>query len=170
MFQLNEMELLNCIIAYEPVWAIGTGETASPQQAQEVHNFIRKTIAKQYGDRFAFLKSNWNTDTIEESDPDSNTTSYSLNKGSKLVFCIRHKDNQGTFVDDNTLVFVGVHELAHLMTTEVGHTPLFWENMKLLLEIATKHKLYTPENYEAQPKRYCGIEITSTPLNDTAFH
>jgi len=53
LFQLNEMELLNCIIAYEPVWAIGTGETASPQQAQEIHSFIRKTIAKQYGDMVA---------------------------------------------------------------------------------------------------------------------
>jgi triosephosphate isomerase len=53
LFHLNEMELLNCIIAYEPVWAIGTGETASPQQAQEVHSFIRKTIAKQYGDMVA---------------------------------------------------------------------------------------------------------------------
>ena len=41
------------ILAYEPVWAIGTGETASPKQAQEVHNFIRKTIAKQYGDMVA---------------------------------------------------------------------------------------------------------------------
>ena len=53
LFHLNEMELLNCIIAYEPVWAIGTGETASPQQAQEVHSFIRKTIAKHYGDMVA---------------------------------------------------------------------------------------------------------------------
>jgi|TARA_B110000902_G_scaffold64857_1_gene77013 triosephosphate isomerase len=48
LFQLNEIELLNCIVAYEPVWAIGTGETASPAQAQEVHAFIRKTIATQY--------------------------------------------------------------------------------------------------------------------------
>ncbi len=53
LFQLNEMEILNCVIAYEPVWAIGSGETASPKQAQEVHNFIRKTIAKQYGDMVA---------------------------------------------------------------------------------------------------------------------
>ena len=43
------MELLNCVIAYEPVWAIGTGETASPEQAQEIHKFIRNTIAKEYG-------------------------------------------------------------------------------------------------------------------------
>lgn len=50
LFQLNEMELLNCIIAYEPVWAIGTGETASPAQAQEMHAFIRKTIANRYNE------------------------------------------------------------------------------------------------------------------------
>ncbi|PCJ66408.1 MAG: triose-phosphate isomerase [Bacteroidetes bacterium] len=53
LFNLNEMELLNCIIAYEPIWAIGTGETASPAQAQEIHAFIRKTIAQQYGDLVA---------------------------------------------------------------------------------------------------------------------
>ena len=50
LFQLNEIELLNCIIAYEPVWAIGTGETASPDQAQEMHAFIRNTVAQQYGE------------------------------------------------------------------------------------------------------------------------
>ncbi len=50
LFQLNELELRNCIIAYEPVWAIGTGETASPAQAQEMHAFIRNTIASRYGE------------------------------------------------------------------------------------------------------------------------
>lgn len=39
--------LANAVIAYEPVWAIGTGKTASPQQAQEVHAFIRQHLAKQ---------------------------------------------------------------------------------------------------------------------------
>ena len=53
LFQLNDIELLNCIVAYEPIWAIGTGETASPDQAQEMHAFIRKTIANQYGDMVA---------------------------------------------------------------------------------------------------------------------
>lgn len=128
-----------------------------------------KEYRDRYGDRIQFLRKNWNPTNIEENDPDSNTTSYSLNKGQKLVFCIRHKDDDKTFVDDNTLVFVGIHELAHLMTTEVGHTPLFWANMKMLLEVAVKHQLYTPENYEAQPKKYCGIEITSSPLSDSSF-
>jgi triosephosphate isomerase (TIM) len=53
LFQLNEMELLNCIVAYEPVWAIGTGETASAEQAQEMHAFIRKTIDQRYGEHVA---------------------------------------------------------------------------------------------------------------------
>ena len=41
------------IIAYEPVWAIGTGETASPEQAQEMHFFIRSLISKKYGSDIA---------------------------------------------------------------------------------------------------------------------
>ena len=43
----------NIVLAYEPVWAIGTGETASPKQAQEMHAFIRKTIATSFNDAIA---------------------------------------------------------------------------------------------------------------------
>lgn len=45
ILSLNEKQLLNIIIAYEPVWAIGTGINATPKQAQEMHSFIRETIA-----------------------------------------------------------------------------------------------------------------------------
>ena len=44
---LGEKEVLTITIAYEPVWAIGTGKTATPQQAQEVHRFIRETLGKR---------------------------------------------------------------------------------------------------------------------------
>lgn len=49
LFHLSPEEFGKIIIAYEPVWAIGTGKTATPQQAQEVHAFIRKEISKKYG-------------------------------------------------------------------------------------------------------------------------
>ncbi|WP_431111514.1 triose-phosphate isomerase family protein, partial [Winogradskyella poriferorum] len=45
LFDLDADAWKQIILAYEPVWAIGTGETASPEQAQEMHAFIRKTIA-----------------------------------------------------------------------------------------------------------------------------
>jgi len=46
-------ELKNLIIAYEPVWAIGTGKTATDDQAQEVHHFLRTLLVKQFGNSFA---------------------------------------------------------------------------------------------------------------------
>ncbi|MBS3993980.1 MAG: triose-phosphate isomerase [Bacteroidetes bacterium] len=49
LFELEALAWKNIILAYEPVWAIGTGETASPEQAQEMHAFIRQLVAKKYG-------------------------------------------------------------------------------------------------------------------------
>lgn len=49
LFHLKNSDWDDIILAYEPVWAIGTGETASPDQAQEMHKFIRETVDKQYG-------------------------------------------------------------------------------------------------------------------------
>jgi len=49
LFTLSAEEIKKVVIAYEPVWAIGTGETASPDQAQEIHAHIRNLIADKYG-------------------------------------------------------------------------------------------------------------------------
>ena len=53
LFHLNDGEFSNIVIAYEPVWAIGTGKTASPEQAQEMHAFIRGLITNKYGNELA---------------------------------------------------------------------------------------------------------------------
>ena len=50
---ISQDDLLKTTIAYEPVWAIGTGKTATPQQAQEAHNYIRKTLARLYSKEVA---------------------------------------------------------------------------------------------------------------------
>ena len=49
LFHLEASAFKNIVLAYEPVWAIGTGETASPEQAQDMHAFIRKTLSNKYG-------------------------------------------------------------------------------------------------------------------------
>ncbi|MGM0636571.1 MAG: triose-phosphate isomerase, partial [Bacteroidota bacterium] len=53
LFQLSPAAMKNVVIAYEPVWAIGTGETASPEQAQEMHAFIRHLVKLKFDDSLA---------------------------------------------------------------------------------------------------------------------
>ena len=53
VFHLNAEEMKNIVIAYEPVWAIGTGETATSVQAQEMHVHIRSIISSKYGGKVA---------------------------------------------------------------------------------------------------------------------
>ena len=53
LFHLDASAWSSIVLAYEPVWAIGTGETASPEQAQDMHAFIRKTVAETYNKEVA---------------------------------------------------------------------------------------------------------------------
>jgi len=53
LFHLEASAFKNIVLAYEPVWAIGTGETASPEQAQDMHKFIRQTLAEKYSTEIA---------------------------------------------------------------------------------------------------------------------
>lgn len=53
LFHLPASTIKNIIIAYEPIWAIGTGKTASTEQAQEIHKFLRSVITSQYGEAIA---------------------------------------------------------------------------------------------------------------------
>lgn len=53
LFHLDESEITKCVVAYEPVWAIGTGLTATDEQAQEMHRYIRGLIAEKFSDETA---------------------------------------------------------------------------------------------------------------------
>ena len=108
----------------------------------------------------------YNPDSITESTKNSKYTSYSVNKGEKIVFCIRSRDDAEKLVDLNVLMFVALHELSHIMTKSVGHTQEFWDNFKFLLRQAIDAKIYRHQDFRKKPVKYCGTEITDTPLND----
>ena len=110
------------------------------------------------------LIKNYNPNSLSENTPDSQFTAYSENKGQKIVFCIRSKTTN-EIVKLNTIMFVGLHELAHLMTKSIGHTPEFWDNFKILLRFAITKGLYNCKNYDEKGQDYCGTKITDTPLN-----
>ena len=112
------------------------------------------------------MSKKFNADNISESAKSSQYTSYSVNKGEKIVFCIRQKDEKESFVDMNTITFVSIHELAHIMTKSVGHTEEFWKNFKILLNEAINLGIYKKEDYSSNPKEYCGIKVTDSPLDN----
>jgi hypothetical protein len=124
------------------------------------------TLEKKYpkDERVIRMVSKFDPEAIVENDPNSKNTSYSINKGEKIVVCIRDKRPGYPLVDTNTIMFVILHEMAHLMTTTIGHTPEFWANFRILLNDSSKIGIYTPENYSHTPKIYCGMTITDTPL------
>ena len=111
------------------------------------------------------LKKNFKPNNVVESSPGNKYTSYSINKGEKIVFCLRSKDGKVTLVDLNTMMFVAIHEMGHLMSKSVGHTKEFWDNMKFLLKCAIEIDVYTKQDFNSTPKEYCGTMITDTPLN-----
>tara|TARA_B100000575_G_scaffold294664_1_gene312893 strand:+ start:11486 stop:12058 length:573 start_codon:yes stop_codon:yes gene_type:complete len=109
------------------------------------------------------LVEKYKPNKISESLPNTNYTSYSVNKGEKLVFCIRSKKTH-KLANINTMMFVAIHELAHVMTVSIGHTEEFWDNMKYLLKKGIKVGVYKPVDYKKKPVPYCGTEITDSPL------
>jgi len=113
------------------------------------------------------LYSGFNPRKISETLPTSEFTAYSENKGEKIAFCLdKKKSGKGGLIDPNTLMFVAIHELAHVASHSVGHTDEFWRNFKFLLQEAEDINIYNPIDYKSSPKEYCGMEITDNPYFD----
>jgi hypothetical protein len=110
------------------------------------------------------LSKNFNPNKIVETLPTSEYTAYSENKGEKLAFCLRQYKNEASLIDINTLTFVALHELSHLMSSSVGHNEEFWSNFKFMLDNSVEANIYKPIDYSKTPVEYCGMSINSNPL------
>ena len=108
-----------------------------------------------------------NPDRFAESTPDAEHTSYSVNKGEKIHLCLRQREGPNeTLVDENVMVFVALHEMAHVITPSLGHDPDFWNNFGWLLKQAEALGIYKYQDFKAQPVSYCGLHITDAPAYD----
>lgn len=109
--------------------------------------------------RLQNVRQRWNG-TLAET-PGGDDIAYSIGKDSIYV-CVR--DEAGRIDDLNTCMFVLVHELGHLATDDWGHPPVFWRNMKFLLELAERTGLYTYQDFDTGKVTYCGRRLGGSPL------
>ena len=112
------------------------------------------------------LVENFNPQKVKEILPTSTYTAYSENKGEKLAFCVTTTKEGNKLIDENTLTFVAIHEVAHTMTKSIGHKEEFWRNFKFLLTNAVDMGIYAPIDYKEKPAKYCGMTINDNPFYD----
>ena len=112
------------------------------------------------------LIEKYNPDKIVEILPTSEYTAYSENKGEKIALCATKQRHAGKIIDENTLMFVVLHELAHIMTVSIDHTQEFWQNFKDIIIYANKVKIYKPKDYSQNQVTYCGMNIEHNPYYD----
>jgi hypothetical protein len=113
------------------------------------------------------LVNGYNPKKIYETLPTSEFTAYSENKGEKLAFCLdTEKNSKGRLIDINTLMYVALHEVSHIATKSIGHNDEFWNNFKFMITEAKEINIYNPVNYQKEPARYCGMNISDNPYFD----
>lgn len=87
---------------------------------------------------------------------------FSVDKSS-ISLCLRNAAT-GQPEDMNSSMFVLLHELAHIATSDYGHSTEFWSNMRFLLELAEKLGMYEYQDYSRNAATYCGHPLGSSPL------
>jgi hypothetical protein len=113
------------------------------------------------------LINGYNPKKIYETLPTSEFTAYSENKGEKLAFCLdTEKNSKGRLIDINTLMYVALHEVSHIATKSIGHNDEFWNNFKFMITEAKEINIYNPVDYQKEPARYCGMNISDNPYFD----
>lgn len=132
---------------------------------------LMDSLIKSYPDKpqVIRLRQNFkaNPDRFIESTPDADHTSYTVNKGEEVHFCLRNRGGENEkVIPEDVMLFVAIHEMAHMITKSINHEPEFWNNFGWLLKEAEARGMYKPINFQAHPVPYCGVTITDSPRYD----
>jgi len=96
-----------------------------------------------------------------ESSQDSMYTSYSVNKGEQIVFCLRSKTT-AELHDYNLVMYVALHEISHVACPSYGHGDEFKKVFAFITQVAVSMNLYTKIDFANSPVMYCGISIADS--------
>ncbi len=161
-----QLEKQNCKIIKNQKYCINEGSTNDKYDilttVDKHFELIISYLEKRYPEEEItklLLKRYKNKTKMSELLDKTKHIAFSKNKGQEVSICLDDKK-----LDKNVLMFIALHELSHIGTDEIGHTNLFWKNMKFLLERAIELDLYIPQDYSKFPVTFCGYEIKSSPL------
>lgn len=122
----------------------------------------RKRDFPKYTQYIDQLNSKIRNSILIENGVDDVYTSYSVNKGEQIVFCLRSKRMADKLHDMNLMMYVVLHEMAHVGCPSVGHTEEFKMIFAFFTEQAIKIGLYEKIDFRNDPKEYCGMTITES--------
>ena len=173
-YQYDNLVIVNSTIDNNDYWVRNKQDKhiAANTLAKIKNNMIKliqylQNNIKSFPDKTSYIKdliTRTKEIYITETPQDDKYTSYTVNKGEKIVFCLRSKILD-TIHDMNTLMYVVIHELSHVGCPEYGHTPLFKKIFKFLLEQSIVIEIYKPIDYRLFPQQYCGMVINEYILD-----
>lgn len=106
---------------------------------------------------------NGNINEIESTFKQNMIFGYNVNKGSSIHVCLIDPVTNDIIHDYNSIMFILLHEIAHMMTKHYEHDDEFWENFSFLIEFSQNIGIYNYINYNETPIRYCGGYLNHTP-------
>lgn len=124
--------------------------------------------SSEYTDDCKRLAQRFDARAIGEASQESGNgtlSSYTLNKGEKISICLKCRGTCASsgFEPDGVLIFVAIHELAHVANDETGHGAKFIELNRFFLRVAAQHGIWEYKDYESAPVQYCGTTIDAMP-------
>jgi hypothetical protein len=151
----------------EPKWV-------GKEVAQRLHNLAEKgdSLAEacfnnSYPDKpiSARLLERWKSirknNSFRETAFGEKSAAYTINKGDEMRICVRDPNKEKLFEDENTSMFVLIHEMAHLSSLTWGHETEFKDNFAKLVKAAVELGLYNYQDFRSSNEDYCGTEITN---------
>ena len=130
------------------------------KQKYTINRKTKNTMVKRILERY-------NPDVLYEHKPNffENNVAFTKNKGESIYICLRDNNNQ--LHDDNTLMFVAIHEVSHIATKVRDHKIEFWQTFKWLINESKEAGAYIPIDYSVFPTKYCGsMSINYNPYFD----
>jgi len=112
------------------------------------------------------MQHRWHLISLKEILQDDTHVAYLIDKTVEIRLCVRQHFNVGDLESINTMVFVILHELGHVMSDGYDHDQEFIDNFMKILRLAVFLDIYTPVHYSHHPVTYCNTEIHSSPCNE----